>query len=179
MKINDFITRKYWRKQNNEIIIKIFGPIIIIWVNLKSCQVISPEAWDDDDDDDDNDELFLWYGLPTKGILPYFHPGPLSEILAIVNLRHATGKIWTSAEPDFRLSWMKLCSSDNHYNTALPFLLRVEGGRRYYFFTPAPSTIERLTKSPARIGLEYTNKLSWTNAKEIKSKLINMTTTQK
>ena len=23
---------------------------------------------DDDDDDDDGDELFLWYGWPTKGV---------------------------------------------------------------------------------------------------------------
>ena len=23
---------------------------------------------DDDDDDDDGDELFLWYGSPTKGV---------------------------------------------------------------------------------------------------------------
>ena len=25
----------------------------------------------------------------------------------------------TCAEPEFRLRWMKLCSSDNHYSTAL------------------------------------------------------------
>ena len=27
-------------------------------------------------------------------------------------------KIWTCAEPEFRLCWRKLCSSDNHYTTA-------------------------------------------------------------
>ena len=27
-------------------------------------------------------------------------------------------RVWTCAEPEFRLSWMKLCSSDNHYTTA-------------------------------------------------------------
>ena len=26
-------------------------------------------------------------------------------------------KIWTCAEPEFRLCWMKLCSSGNHYTT--------------------------------------------------------------
>ena len=26
------------------------------------------EYGDDDDDDDDGDELFLWYGWPTKGV---------------------------------------------------------------------------------------------------------------
>ena len=50
---------------------------------------------------------------------PYFQPGPLSEILTIANLRHAASRIWTCAEPVFRLWWMKLCSSDNHSTTAL------------------------------------------------------------
>ena len=63
------------------------------------------------------DELFLWYGWPTKGVKPYFQPGPLSEILTIANLRHAASRTWTCAEPEFRLCWMKLCSSDNHYTT--------------------------------------------------------------
>ena len=49
---------------------------------------------------------------------PYFQPGPLSEILTISNLRHAASRIWTCAEPELRLWWMKLCSSDNHYTTA-------------------------------------------------------------
>ena len=70
---------------------------------------------DDDDDDDDDDEMFLWYGWPTKGIWPYFQPEPLSEILTITNLQHAASRIWTCAEPKFRLSWMKLWSSDNHF----------------------------------------------------------------
>ena len=69
-------------------------------------------------DDDDDDELFLWYGWPTKDVKPYLQPEPLSEILTIANLRHAASRIWTSAEPKFRLSWIKLCSSDNHYTTA-------------------------------------------------------------
>ena len=70
-----------------------------------------------DDDDKDDDELFLWYGWPTKGVQPYFHPGPLSEILTIVNLWHTTSRVWTYAETEFRLSWMKLCSIDNRYTT--------------------------------------------------------------
>ena len=53
--------------------------------------------------DDDDDELLLWYGWPTKGIEPYFQQGPLSEILTIVNLRHAASRIWTCVEPEFRL----------------------------------------------------------------------------
>ena len=76
------------------------------------------ELFECDDDDDDDDELFLWYGWPTKGVYPYFQPGPLSEILTIANLRQAASRVWTCAEPEFRLSWTKLCSSDNHYTTS-------------------------------------------------------------
>ena len=35
------------------------------------------------------------------------------EIFDIANIRHAASR--TCAEPEFRLNWMKLCSSDNHY----------------------------------------------------------------
>ena len=69
---------------------------------------------DDDDDDDDGDELFLSYGWPKKGVMPYFQLGPLTEIHNIANLWHATSMSWTCAEPKFRLSWMKLGSSDNY-----------------------------------------------------------------
>ena len=34
------------------------------------------------------------------------------------NNRHATSKIWTCPEPEFRFCWMKLCSSDNHYTNS-------------------------------------------------------------
>ena len=44
---------------------------------------------DDDDDDDDEDELSLWNGRPTKGIKPYFQPGPLPDALAVANILHA------------------------------------------------------------------------------------------
>ena len=65
--------------------------------------------------DDDDDELFLWNGWSRKG--PYFQPGPLSKILTIANLWHATSSIWTCREPGFMLCWMKLCSFVNHYTT--------------------------------------------------------------
>ena len=54
-----------------------------------------------------------------KAFKPYFQPGPLLEILTIANLRHAASRVWACAEPEFRLGWMKLCSSDNHYTTTL------------------------------------------------------------
>ena len=76
------------------------------------------QKWQRKWSDDDDDELFLWYGWPTKGVKPYFLPGPLPEILTIANLRRATSRTWTRAKPEFRLFWMKLYSSDNHYTTA-------------------------------------------------------------
>ena len=72
--------------------------------------------WDPHDDDDD-DELFLWYGWPTKGVYALFQPGPLSEILTIANLQHLASRVWPCAESEFRLCWMKLCNRDNHYTT--------------------------------------------------------------
>ena len=41
----------------------------------------------------------------------------LSEILTNANLWHTANRIWTCREPEFRFSWMKLCSSDKHYTT--------------------------------------------------------------
>ena len=88
-----------------------FEQVNVCWVN--AFLTLATKALVDDDD-----ELFLWYGWPTKDVKPYLQPGPLSEILTIANLRHAASRVWTSAEPKFRLSWIKLCSSDNHYTTA-------------------------------------------------------------
>ena len=45
-------------------------------------------------------------------------PGTLSEIFTIPNLRYATRRIWTYAEPESRPRWMKLCCSNNNYTTA-------------------------------------------------------------
>ena len=58
--------------------------------------------------------IVLWYGWPTKVVSPYFQPGPLSKILTIANLRHATSRIWTCAEPEFRLCWMKSGAHPNN-----------------------------------------------------------------
>ena len=48
-----------------------------------------------------------------KAFTPYSQPEPLSEILTIANLRHAASRVWTCAEPQFRLCWMKLRRSNN------------------------------------------------------------------
>ena len=65
--------------------------------------------------DVDDDELFLWYGWPTKG-LALFPAGTIAR-----DLHHRESP--TRREQDLnprrtRLWWMKLCSSDNHYTTA-------------------------------------------------------------
>ena len=39
--------------------------------------------------------------------------------LTISSLQHTTCSIWTYKETGFRLYWMMLCSSDNHYTTAM------------------------------------------------------------
>ena len=64
---------------------------------------------------------------------PYFQPGLLSEIVTIANLRHATSRVWTCAESEFRLWWMKLYSSDNHYTTASPTTLLYLRKIRWYW----------------------------------------------
>ena len=49
--------------------------IILVWRNF--CDDVGDDD-DDDDDDDDGDKLFLWNGWPTKGVIKYSQPGPLS-----------------------------------------------------------------------------------------------------
>ena len=61
-----------------------------------------------------------------KAFTPYFHPGPLSEILTITNLRHAASRIWTCAESEFRLCWTKFCSSYNHYTKVRHIILKYQ-----------------------------------------------------
>ena len=64
-----------------------------------------------------------WWGIvfvvrltnKRRFALPYFQQGPLSKFLTIASLWHAASRVWTCAEPEFRLSRMKLYSSDNHY----------------------------------------------------------------
>ena len=51
-----------------------------------------------------------------KAFMPYLQPEPLSDILTIANLRHAASRVSNYAESEFRLCWMKLCSSDKQKN---------------------------------------------------------------
>ena len=41
-----------------------------------------------------------------------------------LQISDAASRVWTYAEPEFRLSWMKLCSCDNHYTTAPGIIVR-------------------------------------------------------
>ena len=42
--------------------------------------------------------------------------GPFPEILIIANIRNVDRRIRTFTVPEFKLCWMKLCSSDHHYS---------------------------------------------------------------
>ena len=50
------------------------------------------------------------------------------QILTITNLWHAVSWVWTCTEHEFRLSWMKLCSSHNQYTT-VPLLCILWGSQ--------------------------------------------------
>ena len=43
---------------------------------------------------------------------------------SIANLRHALSKTQPGAEPEFKFFWVKLCSTDNHYITAISYVYR-------------------------------------------------------
>lgn len=43
---------------------------------------------------------------------------------SIANLRHALSKTQTCPEPEFKLFWVKLCSTDNHYITTISYVYR-------------------------------------------------------
>ena len=58
--------------------------------------------------------------LTDERCLASFQLGPLPKILTIANLWHTESRVWSCAEPEFRLSWIKLCSNDSHHTTA-PF----------------------------------------------------------
>ena len=66
---------------------------------------------------DDDDQWFLQNGWPTKVVEPHFQLGPLSEIFVIANFQHKARRMWTCAEPEFKLCWIKLYSNDNHHCT--------------------------------------------------------------
>ena len=59
-----------------------------------------------------NEELFFWHGWLKKRLETYFQPERLSQVLTVVNLWHTANKIWTYAESEFRLFWIKLHCTD-------------------------------------------------------------------
>ena len=105
--INFNFSVMYWRISSAK---KITFSIYLLTWSLSNFTCIS--IFISNIDHNEDDELFLWYGWPTKGVKPYFQQEPLSEIFAIANLRHAACRVWTCLEPEFRLSWIKLYSSD-------------------------------------------------------------------
>ena len=65
--------------------------------------------------DFNDNEIFLWNSWPTRGTKHYFQPGLLSGILIIRNFWHVASRTWTFTKREFRLCWMTLCSTSNHY----------------------------------------------------------------
>ena len=64
--------------------------------------------------DDFYDKLFLQNVWPKVLSLISSHVNCSNqEVLTIANPWHAVNTIWTWVEPEFRLHWIKLCSSDN------------------------------------------------------------------
>ena len=69
---------------------------------------------------------YLWWWIvftewmPDERRLAIF--SSRNHCLTIVNLRHAVSRIWACAELEFRVCWIQLCSSDNHYTTILLYL---------------------------------------------------------
>ena len=62
--------------------------------------------------DDDDEELFLWYGWPKKSFISSRDNCQRSLPSRIFDTPKA------GFEPEFRLCWMKLCITHNHYTTA-------------------------------------------------------------
>ena len=68
--------------------------------------------------EDDDDEMFCCMVDQRKVFSLISSQDHYQRSSPIANLWHATSRIWTCTEPEFRLCWMKLCGSDNHYTTA-------------------------------------------------------------
>ena len=81
------------------------------------------------------------------GMVDRWKLGPLSEILTITNLRHAASRIWTCAEPDLSLRWMKLCTTPRHHRSKGSIILSTNvvilpnGTEFMEFFSTGPSDV--------------------------------------
>ena len=85
--------------------------------------------------------------------------------------------IWICTEPEFRLWWMKLCSSDNH-NTTAPYITTplhhhtpLHHGAISFFFIKNIKIFQWLSKSKF---LSFTTKVNPNNAKETKSDIFSL-----
>ena len=70
-------------------------------------------------------------GWSTRGVA-LFPAGNVVRNPHHREFQQAAGRIWTCAEPEFRLWWMKLYSSYNHYTTS-PRILSHFSFRQLYF----------------------------------------------
>ena len=59
--------------------------------------------------------IAFWVLLTDERRLSLYPAGTIVRVPHHLEFQHAASRIWTCTEPEFRLCWMKLCSSDNHY----------------------------------------------------------------
>ena len=62
-----------------------------------------------------------------------FPEGPLSKAPFIAKLQHSPRRIWTCAEPEFRLWWLKLIGSDNHQTVVQSYKFWGMDFEEFYF----------------------------------------------
>ena len=95
--------------------------LFLLYINDLQFASDLPDPDDDDDDDDDDVMINCFCGMAEqrKAFRIISSQDHLSEILTIANIRRAASRIWTCLEPEFRLCWMKFCSSDNHFTADL------------------------------------------------------------
>ena len=86
------------------------------------------------------------------------------EILTIANLRHTASRIWTCAELEFRLCWIKVYGSDNHYTT-VPLKLWYLNTCKLTFWNVHPESSRQTPETVTTIKLfELPVKTLWTTA---------------
>ena len=97
-----------------------FHLIYILWLHCHSVTSSFQKMtffWKTFIDDDNESDEDCFCGMVEQG-----KTFRLPEIFTIADLRHTACRTWTCTEPEFRLCWVKLCNSDNHYITD-PLLL--------------------------------------------------------
>ena len=79
-------------------------------------EINQSQAGSGNEPSNDYDELFFVEWFPDRRHWTLF-PSRTTARISHHRRPHAASRIWTCAEPEFRLWWIKLCSSNNHCTT--------------------------------------------------------------